>query len=145
MHTEKSDAPTVLENYNPVLNSYAALWSEYKEVNSEIPLVNVVRRILEYYFLQLCGYEGTDLRNRILVDNREKFIELLEDGTSDTTRYQIASSLLSYIASSEINVISDGLNYVSGSIGVDQCRETFEMIFQLMGQGQHYEMMMNLK
>ena len=142
---KKSDAPTVLENYNPVLNSYAALWSEYKEVNSEIPLVNVVRRILEYYFLQLCGYEGTDLRNRILVDNREKFIELLEDGTSDTTRYQIASSLLSYIASSEINVISDGLNYVSGSIGVDQCRETFEMIFQLMGQGQHYEMMMNLK
>ncbi len=140
----KSDAPTVLENYNPVLNSYAALWSEYKEVNSEIPLVNVVRRILEYYFLQLCGYEGTDLRNRILVDNRDKFIEELEDGATNTTRYQIASSLLSYIASSQTNVVADGLNYVSGSISVEQCRETFEMIFRLMGQGQHYEMMMGI-
>jgi wobble nucleotide-excising tRNase len=141
----KSEAPTVLENYDPVLNSYAALWSEYKEVSSEIPLVNVVRRILEYYFLQLCGYEGTDLRDRILVTNKEKFIEVLEDGTSDITKYQVASSLLSYIASSEVNVISDGLNYVSGSMCVDQCRETFEMIFRLMGQGQHYEMMMNIK
>ena len=74
--------------------------------------------------------------------NKEKFIEVLEDGTSDITKYQVASSLLSYIASSEVNVISDGLNYVSGSMCVDQCRETFEMIFRLMGQGQHYEMMM---
>lgn len=141
---KKSDAPTVMENYNPVLNSYAALWSEYKEVNSEIPLVNVVRRILEYYFLQLCGYEGTDLRNRILVENKDKFIEILEDGTTDISKYQVASSLLSYIASSEFNVISDGLNYVSGSVSIEQCREIFEMIFRLMEQGQHYEMMMGL-
>jgi wobble nucleotide-excising tRNase len=140
----KSEAPTVLENYNPVLNSYAALWSEFKEVNSEIPLVNVVRRILEYYFLQLCGYEGTDLRDRILVDNKEKFIEVLEGGTFDTTKYQVANSLLSYVAASEVNVISDGLNYVSGSMSLDQCRETFEMIFRLMGQEQHYEMMMGI-
>ena len=138
----KSDAPTVLENYNPVINSYAALWSEYREVSSEIPLVNVVRRILEYYFLQLCGYEGTDLQNKILIENKDKFIALQDDGSSDISKYQVASSLLSYIASSEANVIADGLNYVSGSMGVEQCRETFEMIFRLMGQGQHYEMMM---
>lgn len=138
----KSDAPTILENYNPVLNSYAALWSEYREVNSDIPLINVVRRILEYYFLQLCGYEGTDLRNKILVENKDKFIVYQDDGSSDISKYQAASSLLSYIATSQTNVIADGLNYVSGSIGVDICRETFEMIFRLMGQGQHYEMMM---
>jgi wobble nucleotide-excising tRNase len=139
---QRADAPTQEENYNPVQNSYAALWSEYKEVASEIPLINVIRRILEYYFLQLCGYEGADLRNKILVENKDKFIVVKGDGTFDTSQYQVASSLLSYITSSEINVISDGLNYVSESVSVDQCRETFEMIFRLMGQSQHYEMMM---
>ena len=43
-------------NYNPVQNSYAALWEEYRDVTTPIPLMNVIRRILEYYFLQLCGY-----------------------------------------------------------------------------------------
>ena len=51
--------PTERMNINSVKNSYAALWDEYKEVKSAVPLMNVIRRILEYYFLQLCGYEGT--------------------------------------------------------------------------------------
>lgn len=38
-------------NYNPVQNSYNALWCEYEMLDSPIPLMNVIRRILEYYFL----------------------------------------------------------------------------------------------
>lgn len=90
--------PTELENYNPVQNSYAALWTEYKEVTTSIPLLNTIRRILEYYFIQLCGYNGTTLQERILTDNRDKFVTLKPDGTEDTYQLQIVSSMLSYIS-----------------------------------------------
>lgn len=49
-------------NYNPVQNSYVAFWEEYKEISAPIPLMNVIRRILDYYILQLCGYDGVTLR-----------------------------------------------------------------------------------
>ena len=77
-------------NYNPVQNSYAALWEEYKEINAPIPLMNVIRRILEYYFLQLCGYDGVTLRKRILIDNKDKFITTDANGKEDYTQYQMA-------------------------------------------------------
>lgn len=52
MYDDKNpDVPMERININPVKNSYAALWDEYKEVKSAIPLMNVIRRILEYYFL----------------------------------------------------------------------------------------------
>lgn len=38
---------------NPVQNAYIALWMEYQELNSSIPLLNVICRILKYYFLEL--------------------------------------------------------------------------------------------
>jgi transposase InsO family protein len=55
-------------------------------------MMNVIRRILEYYFLQLCGYDGATLRKRILMDNKDKFITHKEDGSEDTTQYQMASA-----------------------------------------------------
>lgn len=129
------------ENYNPVQNSYAALWSEYKEVNSAIPLLNVIRRILEYYFIQLCGYDGTNLQDKLLKENKDKFTLMRADGTEDTTQLQILSSMLSYISSSSRG-INDGLYFVDGGMNVDQCRAAFEMIFKYMEQSQHYDMMM---
>ena len=48
-------------NYNLVQNSYVAFWEEYKEISAPIPLMNVIRRILDYYILQLCGYDGVTL------------------------------------------------------------------------------------
>lgn len=56
---QSKDVPTEEENYNPVQNSYAALWDELRDIQSTIPALNVMRRILEYYFLQLCGYIPT--------------------------------------------------------------------------------------
>ena len=141
---KKISAPTDLENYNPVQNSYAALWTEYKEVSTSIPLMNVMRRILEYYFIQICGYEGTKLQDKLLKENKDKFIITDPNtGAEDTTYLQIASSLLLYISSNTFG-INDGLHYVDDCMDIEQCRETFEMIFRHMDQAQHFEMMMGI-
>ena len=77
------NAPTERINVNPVKNSYAALWDEYKEVQSAVPLMNVIRRILEYYFLQLCGYEGSQLRQVILIQGKAEGRFKDADGNDD--------------------------------------------------------------
>ena len=136
------DVQTEQINYNPVQNSYASLWQEYKMVNSPIPLMNVIRRILEYYFLQLCGYDGAVLRKTILSnDNKNNFISVDANGKEDTTQYQMAAAMLAYINANALG-FNDGINYVDECIDIRQSRETFKMIFDLMNQGQHYEMMM---
>ena len=138
---QSKDVPTEEENYNPVQNSYAALWDELRDIQSTIPALNVMRRILEYYFLQLCGYEGSDLRALVLEnpENRSKFIKQVKDEKPDMTDYQLASSLLAYI--NNPNGISDGLNYVEDCDDVDAYKRVFQMIFEALGQSQHYKMM----
>ena len=135
------DVLTEKINYNPVQNSYAALWEEYRDVTTPIPLMNVIRRILEYYFLQLCGYDGVTLRQRILKDNKDKFIKKDESGKEDYTQYQMASAMLSYINANSVG-INDGINFVDDCVDIEQTKETFRMVFALMNQEQHYEMMM---
>ncbi len=138
---QSKEIPTEEENYNPVQNSYAALWDELRDIQSTIPALNVMRRILEYYFLQLCGYEGSDLREIVLEkpENRSKFIKQVEGEKPDMTDYQLASSLLAYI--NNPNGISDGLNYVEDCEDVDAYKRVFQMIFEALGQSQHYKMM----
>ncbi|HUM43441.1 MAG TPA: recombinase family protein [Fervidobacterium sp.] len=75
---------------------------------------------------------------------RESDISHKEDGSLDTTQYQMASAMLSYISANSIG-INDGMNYVDDCIDVVQSRETFEMIFKFMSQEQHYKMMMGIK
>lgn len=96
---------------------------------------------IEYYFLQLCGYEGSDLREIVLEkpENRNKFIKQVEGEKPDMTDYQLASSLLAYI--NNPNGISDGLNYVEDCEDVDAYKRVFQMIFEALGQSQHYKMM----
>jgi len=137
------DCPTERININPVKNSYAALWEEYKEVSSGIPLMNIIRRILEYYFLQLCGYEGNELRRRILEERKYDFTHD-SLGNEDYTKYDMAAAMLSYIAVNTTGV-NDGMHYVDDCVDIDQCRDTFEMIFRHMDQGQHFDMMMGIK
>ena len=138
---QNKEIPSEEENYNPVQNSYAALWDELRDLRSTIPALNVMRRILEYYFLQLCGYEGSDLRSIVLEkkENREKFIKQVEGEKPDMTDYQLASSLLAYI--NNPNGISDGLNYVEDCEDAEAYKRVFQMIFDALGQSQHYKMM----
>lgn len=137
------EAPSDMMNYNPVQNAYSALWEEYKVLSTPIPLINVIRRILEYYFLQLCGYDGSTLRDVILKKNKEKFIKTADTGCEDYSNYQLASAMLSYIQAKDNSGIIDGISYIDDCINIGQAKETFKMIFYLMNQGQHYEMMMH--
>ena len=130
--------PSERINVNPVKNSYAALWQEYGEIQSSVPLMNVIRRILEYYFLQLCGYEGLTLRRVILTDNKHLFVD--NNGEFDEEKYQIASSMLSYISAGSVG-INDGMYYVDDCMDIRECREIFAMIFRIMKQEQHYTKM----
>ncbi len=133
--------PTERMNVNPVRNSYAALWDEYKEVKSAVPLMNVIRRILEYYFLQLCGYEGATLRKVILADGKAKGSFKDENGNDDEEKFQLASAMLAYINASSIGM-SDGMDFIEECLNAAECRNIFEMIFAAMNQKQHYDMMM---
>ena len=132
--------PTEKMNVNPVKNSYAALWDEYKEVKSPVPLMNVIRRILEYYFLQLCGYEGATLRKVILIDGKVQGKFKDGNGNDDEEKLQLASSMLAYINASSIGM-NDGMDYVEECLNAAECRSIFEMIFDAMNQKQHYDMM----
>ena len=138
--------PTEQINVNPVKNSYAALWEEYdelKEVTSAIPVMNVMRRILEYYFLQICGYDGSQLRQVILEDHKNEYTHN-ENGDEDYTKFDMATAMLSYIAATTYGV-NEGLHYVDDVIDPQQCRETFRMIFHHMGQDQHFKMMIGTR
>ena len=132
--------PTERMNVNPVKNSYAALWDEYREVTSAVPLMNVIRRILEYYFLQLCGYEGATLRQVILEQGKAEGRFKDADGNDDEEKFQLASAMLSYINAGSIGM-SDGMDFVEECLNANECRHIFEMIFDAMNQKQHYDMM----
>ncbi len=133
--------PTENENFNPVQNSYAALWSEYSEVDTVIPVLNVIRRILEYYFMQLCGYDGMNVRKRVLEENKDKFIVTPAEGLPDYTKYHLASAMLSYISVNSVG-LSDGLNYVDDCADISLYKDVFRLIFEALQQEQHYNMMM---
>lgn len=129
-------------NINPVKNSYAAMWDEYKEIESSaVSVMNVIRRILEYYFLQLCGYDGATLRKVILVDGRARGRFTDENGKEDSAKFQLASAMLSYIYASSTGM-NDGRDFIDGCFSVDECKSIFKMIFEEMEQIQHYNMMM---
>lgn len=138
---QRKGEPSIIENRNPVQNSYAALWDTYNEVTSSNTLVNVIRQILDYYFLQLCGYDGIGIKDEILKTHRNDFVAKLPDGTEDCAELHMAAALLQYMSTSN-DRISDGLNFIHSSMDVDACRKIFEKIFRKLGQGQHYDMMM---
>ena len=135
---------TELENYNPIQNSYAALWDEYKELKTANTLKNVIRHILEYYFIQLCGYEGNDLRQIVLEQNKKLFVDEEEGQKPNYGRYHLASSLLTYMNDGPAT-IRDGFHYIDDGSDAQMCRKVFELIFQAMHQEQHYKMMMNIE
>lgn len=132
------------ENYNPVQNSYAALWDElkklYKEQHSSIAIKNVSRRILNYYFQGLCGFDGADIRMIVLEANKRLFVTE-EGGEQNYDKYHLASALLRYVENpsdigNEVLVDEDCLD--------GECHKAvFALIFKAMEQEKHYKMMMN--
>ncbi|MCI7350303.1 MAG: hypothetical protein MSH60_06060, partial [Ruminococcus sp.] len=137
------EVPSEEENYNPIQNSYAAMWEELRDINAAIPTINVMRRILEHYFLQLCGYEGSELRHIVLdkIECCENLLSSSDNVRNKTAAFRLASSLIKYIGDSDGIVGSVG--YAEDCVDVDSYRFVFKMIFEIMGHTQHYNLMLN--
>ena len=120
-------------NENPVKDNYNALWDEYLSAKSVTSLTNIIRRILEYYFLQMCGYEGESIYARVIDENRKLFTE---------SELKVADSLLKYL-DNEFHWLNDGLYYSDSAITADVCQRVFQKIFLYSGQDQHYRKMAN--
>ena len=137
---QNANALDKFENYNPVKSSYAAMWDELKELNSPICVLNVIRRILEYYLIQTCGYTESDVQKIVLDDNRERFVTKSQDGKNDYTKYYLATYMLSYVGSqSSADNISD---CVDDYKDVTQHMTVLRLIFESLHQERHYNMMM---
>lgn len=84
-------------NYSPVKNTYDALWAEFRTAQDSLSLMNVTRRILEYYFLQICGYSSGSLRTDLLDKHQTDFETTLPDGSVDKTDYNLASAMIAVL------------------------------------------------
>lgn len=127
-------------NRSPVRNHYDALWNDYCTTQDPLMLMNDVRQILEYYFIQLCGYKGANLRENILDRNKDAFMKKNATGKLDDTNYIIASSMFSLL-NAGANGFNDGLFYDENAFTVEQIQFVFYKIFEVMEQTQHYKMM----
>lgn len=132
--------PALEKNYTPVRDAYATLWQEYKEATSSTVVMRTARQILEYYFIQISGYVGQTLTERIM-KQKDKFIDRNSDGTENREKQHLLNALLRYIGS-ENQQFNDGLDYVEDTESIDLIRHTFKLIFDVMEQTQHYNMMM---
>jgi hypothetical protein len=91
--------------------------------------------------MQLCGYDGVNVRKRVLEENKDKFVETPTEGLPDYTKYHLASAMLSYISVNSVG-LSDGLNYVDDCADITLYKDVFKLIFEALHQEQHYNMMM---
>ena len=119
--------------YSPVKNTYDSLWEEYRTTTGTISLMNVTRRILEYYFLQMCGYSSGDLRTDLLERHRTDVEKVQPDGTIDKKDYNVASGMLAVlnVGAREFN---DGLFFDASAVDPAQLRAVFRRIFTVTGK-----------
>jgi len=140
----EQDSPRVGDgkiNRNPVVNTYEALWREYRASEDPVALMNVSRRILEYYFLQMCGYSNGNLRSDLMETHRSDFETRLPDGTVDHTRYDIVDAMVSVLDVGALS-FNDGLYFDASSVDPSLLKDAFKQVFDVLDQMQHYKMMM---
>ncbi|MFP6110268.1 ATP-binding protein [Helicobacter pylori] len=118
---------------NPIKNSYELLWQEVKQAKenniSWVSLQNVMRRIIEYYFRILGGFEHNHNLSECFKDIGERkmcnsFISWFNDGSHG---------------------ISDDLFVQSQDTSIETYLKVFEKIFKETGHEAHYKMMMGIK
>ena len=128
-------------NVNPVRFYYDSLWHDYKTTKSTETLMNVCRQILEYYFIQMCGFKNSNLRAELLDENKSDFIRKRDDGSIDRSRYNIASAMIALLNVGATG-FTDGLYFDSSAADFDQIKYVFRRLFEIKHQEQHYKMMM---
>ena len=102
----------------------------------------LTRRILEYYYLQICGYSGDNLRADLLERNKPDFEVVQPDGSVDKADYNIAVAMIA-VMNIGARGFNDGLYFDVSAIAPEQIRTVFEKVFVATGQEQHYGMMMS--
>lgn len=133
---------TELENYNPVQNSYTTLWSEYKELQTPMSVLNVIRQILDYYFIQLCGYDGPALDKLILEEHYDDFVTKDSEGhVINSDDYNLVQTMLRYLHVFPATM-DDDQYYSEDEFSTDELKRVFELIFKSLKQDAHYDMMM---
>ena len=132
-----------LVNKNPIKNSYKTLWDDLNEATSVSSARNIIRRILEYYFIEICGYKVSDLAKILFSDeNKSKFIEEDDNGNEITDKLTFARSMIENVTSTvhhEDAYYSEDEDDSQETIA--KCKKILEIIFEAMGQPQHYKYM----
>ncbi|MBP9999978.1 MAG: AAA family ATPase [Clostridiales bacterium] len=131
-----SDAPARERNYSPVQNTYAALWKEYRDTTSVTGLQRIMRQILDYYFIQISGHAKTSFNKMV-----EEKLDAMPEG-SESQLFADIRALLGYVYLESLE-IDDGFDNMTVNPRAASLRKAFMRIFELMGQKQHYDMMMS--
>lgn len=95
--------------------------------------------IILYISLSRRGFGLLTLRQQILIDGRPNFVD--ENGNEDAEKYHIAQTMLAYINANSM-ATNDDIHLVDDSLDVTECRNTFKLLFEIMGQDQHFNKMM---
>ncbi len=118
---------------NPIKNSYELLWQEVKQAKennaSWVSLQNVMRRIIEYYFRILGGFEHNDSLSECFENIEEK---------------RVCNSFISWFNDGS-HGISDDLFVQSQDTSIETYLKVFENIFKITGHEAHYKMMIGIK
>ena len=126
----KRDNVSSVQSYgknSPIKSSYELMWAELKsdDLNSCIVTQNIMRRIIENYF-QVFGGISPDV--------------ILEKFTNAEDR-KICRALLSWVNDGSHSMPEDLFVELSDD-QIARNKEVFHKIFTVMGQGAHYDMMM---
>jgi len=113
---------------NPIQTSYELLWSELKDVNAQtrLTIFNTLRRILEYYFNVIGGMDYEECINKF--EGEDKII---------------CKALISCINEGSHFITDDFVMCYESETLVNYVR-VFRLIFEKMGHGSHYRMMMGI-
>ena len=114
---------------NPIQTTYELLWSELYDIQkiNTATIFNTLRRILEYYFNILGGIKYEECINKF--EGEDKLI---------------CRSLISWINDGS-HFIGDDLEMPMDSEKIEKYLEVFRLIFEKLGHGEHYKMMINRK
>lgn len=80
------------------------------------------------------------MRENILKENKDDFMEKNPDGTANPVKYHLASYMLAYINNHASPI--DGFHLALDITDPQQYRDTMKLIFEKMNQSRHYKMMM---
>lgn len=115
---------------NPVRGEYAMLWQQLREArqgNGSVGLQNIMRRIIEYYFVEIGGYG----KRKLIPDNF----------SDDPDELAIVTALARW-ADEGSHGIDDDLYAEPLQDSGERYMEVFRRLFEKTGHLSHYKMMM---